>query len=216
MPLFQERIEALAKAVENLPDLVEAAQGRWFVGKSIERIPMWLSRDEVSEVEWRDLCEAQGQDPNSEQIPLPQAEVTIENPIDAGSVPPRPLVTLIGAYALADGDMGELLRALHPNPSEADGEKLSRLLYARRPQDNENGLMRKAEQVATLVRGGKTGRGAPPRDLSSYEYLIACEVTRYRECGWSEDRIYQQLGGRTITRKKLAELGSLRLRWLDD
>jgi hypothetical protein len=214
--LFQERIEALRRAVEELPSLMEAAQGGRFVSTSIAHMPAWYRRNDYSEEEWRNLCQTQGQNPDEDMIPVPDSIITIQEPTRAGRVPPQPLVMLIGAYALADGDMEALLRALHPSPSEVDREKLSRLLQARKPVHGEDGLIRRAEQVATLVRGGKLGRGAPPPDIPELEYRVASDVTRYREQGLSEEQIYQKLAWTGFTTKKISDLGSLGLRELEE
>jgi hypothetical protein len=216
MALFQERIEVLGRAAEALPKLVEGFQGGQFVGTFVERIPMGPSRDEVSEEEWEWLCEVLGSDSTSQGDWYPDLATPIEHPIDVTHVPPQPLVMLIGAYALAGGNMEALLKALHPNPPEVDAEKLSRLLHAKKSEHGEDGLIRKAEQLATFVRGGNTGKGAPPPGLSADEYVVACAITEYRERDWSEDRIYQTLTHLGYTRGKIAHLGSLRLRRLED
>jgi hypothetical protein len=216
MALFQERIEVLGRAVEALPTLVEGFQGGRFVGTFVERIPMGPSRDEVSEEEWEWLCEVLGSDPTSQGDWYPDWAFHIDHPIDVTHVPPQPLVMLIGAYALAGGNMEALLKALHPNPPEVDAEKLSRLLHAKKSEHGEDGLFRRAQQLATFVRGGNTGRGAPPPDLSADEYDVACAITEFRERGWSEDRIYQTLAHLGYTKKEIADLGSLRLRRLED
>jgi hypothetical protein len=216
MALFQERIEVLGRAVEALPKFVEGFQGGRFVGTFVERIPMGPSRAEVSEEEWELLCEIFGPDPTSQGDWYPDFATPIEHPIDVTHVPPQPLVMLIGAYALAGGNMEALLKALHPNPPEVDAEKLSRLLHAKKSEHREDGLFRKAEQLATFVRGGYTGRGAPPPGVSADEYVVACAITEFRERGWSEDRIYQKLAPLGYTREQIAHLGSLRLQRLED
>jgi len=212
MALFQERIEVLGRAVEALPKLVEGFQSGRFVGTFVERIPMGPSRDEVSEEEWEWLCEVLGPDPTSN----PDLATPIDYPIDSSHVPPRQLVILIGAYALAGGNMEALLKALHPNPPEVDAAKLSSLLHAKKSEHGEDGLFRKAQQLATFVRGGHAGRGAPPPGLSADDYVVACAISEYRERGWSEDRIYQTLADLPCTREKISDLGSLRLRRLED
>jgi len=216
MALFQERIEVLGRAVEALLKLVEGFQGGRFVGTFVERIPLGPSRDEVSEEEWEWLCEVLGPNPTSQGDWYPDWAFSIDHPIDISHVPPQPLVMLIGAYALAGGDMEALLKALHPNPPEVDAEKLRRLLHAKKSEHGEDGLFRKAQQLATFVRGGHTGRGAPPPGVPADEYVVACAITEHRERGWPEDRIYQTLAHLGYTREKIAELGSLRLRRLED
>jgi H+/Cl- antiporter ClcA len=127
------------------------------VGTAVFDAPILLTRDEWPEDEWRRSCESEGKDPASDRV-LVTAGVT-RTPIGAAHVPPRPLVLLIAAYALADGDMAELVKTLHPNPQESDAQKLSRLLHTRKRGHGKDGLVRRAQQVATLVMGGKVGRG---------------------------------------------------------
>lgn len=210
-PLFLERIEALRRAVENLSHLVESAQGRRFVSTSVYDDPVVFFRDQFSEDEWQKVCECQGEDPASDRIFA--TGLSTRAPIGASQAPPRPLVNLIAAYALADGDMNELLRVLHPKPSEADAEKLSRLLYAKKREHGEDGLLRRAEQVATLIRGGKLGRGAPPPDILPREHNTACHITHRREHGWSWDQICEDLAPKGFTRDDVSRLGALNLRW---
>ena len=216
MALFQERIEELRRAVEALPKLVEGFQGGRFVGTFVERIPIGPSRDEVSEEEWEWLCEVFGPDPTSQGDWYPDLAFPVDHPVDGSHVPPQPLVMLIAAYALAGGNMEALLKALHPNPPEVDAAKLSSLLHAKKSEHGEDGLFRKAQQLATFVRGGHTGRGAPPPGVSADDYVVACAISEYRERGWSEDRIYQTLADLPCTREKISDLGSLRLRRLED
>jgi hypothetical protein len=216
MALFQERIEVLERAVEALPKLVEGFQAGRFVGTFVERIPMGPSRDEVSEEEWEWLCQVFGPDPTSQGDWYPDLATPIDHPIDGSHAPPQEVVMLIGAYALAGGNMEALLKALHPNPPEVDAEKLSRLLHAKKSEHGEDGLFRKAQQLATFVRGGHTGRGTPPPGLSAEEYVVACAIAEYRERGWCEDQIYERLAHTCFTPKKIADLGSLRLRRLED
>jgi len=208
----QELIEPLIRAVKSLPGLVEAVHDGSFVGMTVQHVPRRLSRTDVSEDEWRDLCQAQDLDPASEQIPDLRFITTVRQYIGASHVPPQPLVTLIGAYCLAGGDTKALLELLHRNPSEVDVDKLERLLHAKKSVHGEDGLIRKAEQVTTVVRGGKLGRGAPPADISAAEFSIACNITDFREQGLTEDQIYQKLAWTGRTPKELAKLASLRLR----
>ncbi len=213
MPLFRERIEALVEAVEGLPHLVERSQGGRFVGASVYHDPILFFREQFSEDQWRKVCEAQGEDPASDRVLA--TGLSTRNPVGASQAPPRPLTILIAAYALADGNMDELLRVLHPNPSEADADKLSRLLYAKKSEHGEDGLVRRAEQVATLVRGGKVGRGAPPPEISPREHNTACHITHRREHGWSWDQICEELIPKGFTRDDISRLSALELRWPD-
>jgi len=181
------------------------------VGTAVFDDPILLTRDEWPEDEWRRSCESEGKDPASDRV-LVTAGVT-RTPIGAAHVPPRPLVLLIAAYALADGDMAELVKTLHPNPQESDAQKLSRLLHARKRGHGEDGLVRRAQQVATLVMGGKVGRGTPPPELLPREHNTACHITHRRELGWSWDQICEELAPKGYTRDDVFRLAVLNLSW---
>lgn len=181
------------------------------MGTAVFDAPILLTRDEWPEDEWRRICESEGKDPASDRV-LVTAGVT-RTPIGAAHVPPRPLVLLKAAYALADGDMAELVKTLHPNPQEVDAQKLSRLLHARKREHGEDGLVRRAEQVATLVMGGKVGRGAPPPELLPREHNTACHITHRREHGWSWDQICEELAPKGYTRDDVFRLAVLNLSW---
>ncbi len=210
-PLFRERLGALDDAVEELPRIVETVQGGRFVATSVYRDPILFFRDDFSDDAWRQLCESQGEDPTSDRV-LATGLLT-RSPAGASQAPPRPLVALIAAYALADGDMDELLRVLHPNPSEADPENLSRLLYAKKSEHGVDGLIRRAEQVAILLRGGKLGKGVSSPEVSPREHNTACHITYRRELGWSFDRICEELVPKGFTRDDISRLAGLKLRW---
>jgi hypothetical protein len=209
--LFRERIEALSEAIDNLSRLVVTARGESFVSTAVYDDPILLSRDELPEDEWRRVCESEGKDPASDRV-LVTAGIT-RSPTGAAQAPPLPLVSLIAAYALSGGNMEELIKTLHPNPQEMDAQKLSRLLHARKADHGEDGLIRRAEQMATLVMGGRLGKGAPPPDLPPREHNAACYITHRREHGWSWDQICEELVPKGFTRDEVSRLGGLKLRW---
>lgn len=214
-PLFRERIEALAEAVDNLSQLVQTFQGGRFVNTTFREGPLVLERDSTPEDLWEGACEMLGEDLDAPWITLPS--MTSRIPGGATPAPPRILVMLIAAYVLSDGNMEDLLEALHPNPSEADAERLSRLIHAKKTVHGEDGLMRRAEQVATLVCGGRLGRGAPPAEVSPSDHNAACQITHLRELGpklgWNEEKIYQELSAQGYTKEEFFRLSELQLRW---
>jgi hypothetical protein len=64
--LFQEAIDVLTRAIENLPHLTEIAQGGRFVGTNVYKDPVYLSRESFSDEEWRKLCKLYDHDPEAE------------------------------------------------------------------------------------------------------------------------------------------------------
>ncbi len=211
--LFQEAIDVLTRAVENLPHITEVSQGGRFVGSYVYKDAVYFPQESFSDEEWRKLCELYDYDPEVKGF-LATNAVT-RNPAGAAPAPPQPLVMLIAAYVLADRPLGPLLEALHPNPSEADIESIDRVLYARKRKggDDRDGLLRTAQQLATLVRGGKMGKGAPPSDLPAREHNAACHITWLRDQGYSNEDIYQELRHRGFTKEDILRLGNFRLRW---
>jgi len=109
--------------------------------------------------------------------------------------------------------MGDLIRVLHPTPSEADVEGIYRLLYGTKGEHGSDGLLRVAEQLAALVRGGEGKRGAPPPVLSNREHSAACHITHRRRQGWKDERIHEELRHTGFTRDDVSRLGSMGLEW---
>jgi hypothetical protein len=211
--LFQEAIDLLTRTVEDLPHLTEVSHGGRFVGTYVYKDPVYFPRKSFSDEAWRKLCELHDHDPEAKGIF--DTNAVTRNPVGAAPAPLQPLVVLIAAYALADRPLEPLLEALHPNPSEADIKGINRVLYARKRKggDDRDGLLRTAQQLATLVRGGKMGKGAPPPDLPAREHNAACHITWRRDQGWSDEEIYQGLRHRGFTKEDISRLGNLQLRW---
>lgn len=73
-------------------------------------------------------------------------------------------MVLIAAYALAGWPLRPLIERLHPEPDSADkrgvGEKVDQLWEA-------------ADHLATLVRGGKLGKGTRPPKVPDQEVFVA-------------------------------------------
>jgi hypothetical protein len=66
------------------------------------------------------------------------------------------------------------------------------------------------------VRGLRTGRGAPRPAVSAREHNLACQVTRYREGGLSDEEICQKWEKLGISRDEVSRLGSPRYRWPEE
>jgi hypothetical protein len=215
--LFNEAIDVLTRAAENLEHLTQSFQGGRFVGTYVDKDPVYFPRERFSSDEWRKLCELHGHDPDAEGF-LAHGLIT-KNPIGASPTPPRPLVMLIAAYALADRQIEPLLEALHPEPSQADRERIRFLLYARKRKGgpDRDGLLRTAEQLAIAICGGKI-RGAPPPDVPAVEHALACRITERREAGTPDEEIYQEmrhvgLSRNELTKEEFYRLANLRLRY---
>ena len=112
---------------------------------------------------------------------------------------------MIAAYVLADRPLERLVESLHPNPSEADWDKIRSLSYARRRKGgpDKDGLIRTAEQLATAVYGGVVGQGAPPPDVSPVEQALAFRITEGREAEVPDETIYDEMRHVRLTKQEL-------------
>lgn len=214
IPLFEEAIGALQQAADNLGRTRDIYKDRRFISTSVYNDPTYFSRSVFSEEEWRRVCELFGHDPDSDGFL--DTDNTFWHPTGGSPYPPRPLVTLIAAYALSDGRMRELLRALHPAPAEADVESIDRLLHGTKREHGSDGLLRVAEQIAALVRGGQGKPGAPPPELSAREHNAACLITHRRRQGWADERILEELHPEGFTKADVSRLGRKALDWPTD
>ena len=213
-PLFEEAIEALSYAVENLEHRREYIQGSRFVVGEVYDDPVYFPRSSFSDAEWRTLCESYEVDPDARGFW--DNESGLKNAVGAANTPAAPLPLLIGVYALWKGHLGELVRALHPDPTNVNSEKIGRLLHGTKREHDVDGLFRIVEQLATEVRGLRRDKGAPPPTVSAREHNLACQITFYRENGLSDEEIHKKLSKLGVTRDDVSRLGGLKYRWPKD
>ena len=116
-PLFEEAIEALSYAVENLAHRREHIQGGRFVVGEVYAEPVCVPRSSITDAEWRTLCDPYDIDPDARGFW--DHDSGIKNAVGAASTPAPPLPLLIGVYARWSGHLGDLVRALYPEPSRA-------------------------------------------------------------------------------------------------
>jgi hypothetical protein len=228
--LFQERLEALQALLRDAEDLEhrqEVYQDRRFLGADVYEGTLVFSRyrrdkygrrlANYSKEEWQKLCEQYGQDPQEEDFWL--MDSVLQAPTEAAPVPPEPLTTLIGVYAVAGGEIEALLEALYPGePSTEVLEEVRKCVEGKKKPDKKDGLKTLARQLAILVQGGRL-EGAPRPALSSAEHDAACYITQLREEGRSEEEILRRLSnhrkpdGSKLTKEDVSRLGRLRLRY---
>ncbi len=207
--LFREKLNNLLRAVENLERRRESYQGRRYAGTDVRTGTMNLSRESLTDEDWQELCKKYSLDSEG----LLDTNTFTRVPVGASREPTEPLTTLIGVYALAGGDVNMLLKALHPGEPPAEAlESMRKCVEGEKKPDKKEGLKAVTRQLAILVRGGAT-QGAPPDSLGQMDHNVACMITQHREDGWSEERINQEIEQLGYTRKRIAELGNLRLRW---
>ena len=215
--LFDEMLDELRGTVRLVEDLSLGYQGKRFAGMYTFEGDWTFPRSSYSVQRWQELCRQHGQNPNVESFSI--SGVTSNHPTEAGPYPPRELVMLIAAYALADRPMEPLLKVLYPEHSEADIEEINKLLYETKfAGRSQNGLLRTAQQFAAAVYGRKVGRGAPPEQPareSAREHLLACHITKRREAGLTDEEIRQEIldSGRELSNEDFARLAKLERRF---
>jgi hypothetical protein len=177
-------------ALEGLKDYVDALgfQEDWLRG-SKRFITHWVDRDvyrivhgtEYSEAEWEELCEVQGSNP--EETDTLELRTMGSSPSGLNRSPSEQLATLIAAYMLSPDGLRRrpfepLLEALHPNAAAADRRQL---------QQKVEDLEKMTRHLATVVRGGTLGGGAPIVEVSSEEHFLAWDIKELDPEGASSD-----------------------------
>jgi hypothetical protein len=148
-------------------DLVGSEES-WLRGKSIRTYivdrpgPESLWRESYTEAKWKKLCERYDADPETTDelyVPVDSAGV-----VRVGRAPSKRLIALIAAYALAGWPLRTLIERLHPEPDSAD---------ERGVEEKVDQLWEAADHLATLVRGGKLGKGNRPPEVPDEEVIAA-------------------------------------------
>jgi hypothetical protein len=108
------------------------------------------------------------------------------------------------------------LEVLYPEYSQADVEKINKLVYETQSQGSKDGLLRTAQQLAAAVYGRKVGKGAP-FELLPEKVELACYITERREDGAADEDIHQAIlnSGRRLCKEDFAWLANLGYRFPD-
>jgi hypothetical protein len=224
--LFADTLRSLLASVADLEPRHESSQDGRIVGTDTFVGSLYLSRrderkgkvvENFSEEQWNDLCARHGQNPTVKGFWVEGDG--LKRAAGAARHPAEPLTTLIGVYALADGDMNRLLETLYPGtPTQEILEAIKKRVEGKKKADNMDGLKTLARQLATLVRGQELS-GAPPPGLTPVEHDAACYITMLREEKFSEEEIEKKLSnhrmadGSALSRADIQRLGNLRLRY---
>jgi hypothetical protein len=228
--LLTDTLRGLLASAADLDHRHESSQDGRIVGRDVfEGSSLYLSRrheykgrvvEHFSEDQWNELCIEHGEDPDIEGFWVDSGG--LRRAAGATRHPAEPLTTLIGAYALAGGDMEELLERLYPGaPTPEIREAIRKRVDGKKKLDKMDGLKVLARQLATLVRG-QALVGAPPPGLTAVEHDAACYITRLRDKKRSDEEILSRLANhRTADGSKLSmtdvhRLGNLRLRYEAD
>ncbi len=218
IPLFQEVIGSFDKFsygdlcgyCEELTYLEEELHGeKRFVSAIVDRpenhMALPLRREDFSEEEWRRMCEILGEDPkrkseiSSSDLPFEVEHQGVHRTPDKG------LILLIGTYALMRNNLDPLIEKLHPDAGSADREQL---------ESAKEKLRRAAEHLATLIRGGRVGKGAPKGELSRKEAFYADVIASWKDVGLGYEEIRTRLEedcSYSISREEVERLGGFRL-----
>ncbi len=208
---------------EDLRHLEEKIHGKRFTSNLIFEneagFEETLSREDYSEKDWSALCEGLSQDPQvtDEITPYDVSSGPGLSVLGARRTPAEQLVVLIAVYALMRKNLDPLVDSLHPEPSLSDRQQLESV---------REDLRLAAEQMATLVRGGKVGRGAPVEGLSRSEASLAYRITDLKNRGLSYAQIQEHLNkariqdgpteyGHEISREEVERLGGFDLHFPD-
>jgi hypothetical protein len=158
MDLFEEGVQKLKEALEEVPYLKQWLKDRRFVSQLHYPKESGRARPLVYRKEhfaggwwyvWEARCKTYGYDPDqTEEIRVPTEDV-----LDRGADrhPDPYLVWLIAAYALTGGNLPDLPKV----------------------EEKRKALLRAARQLATALLGGRVGAGIPKEPISAEEQEAA-------------------------------------------
>ena len=228
--LFTDTLRDLLASVADLEHRHESSQDGRIVGRDVvEGSTLYLSRryeykgrvvENFSEDQWNELCTKHGEDPDIEGFWVDSG--ALRRAAGATRHPAEPLTTLIGAYALAGGDMEELLERLYPGaPTQEIREAIRKRVDGKKKLDKMDGLKVLAQQLAMLVRG-QALVGTPPPGLTRMEHDAACYITMLRGEKRSNEEILSRLSnhrtadGSELSMADVHRLENLRLKYEAD
>jgi hypothetical protein len=227
--LFADTLRSLLARVADIEPRHESSQDGRIVGTDTFVGSLYLERryerkgkvvENFSQEQWNELCARHGQNPTVEGFWVEGDG--LKRAAGAARHPAELLTTLIGVYALADGDMDQLLETLYPGtPTQDTLEAIRKRVDGKKKPDNMDGLKTLARQLATLVRGQELS-GAPPPSLTPVEHDAACYITMLREEKFSDEEIEKKLSnhrmadGSGLSKAEIQRLGNLRLRYYED
>jgi hypothetical protein len=177
LPPARDATALFGAALEELneyPALIDSEEGwvkgRLFATYMVDRdSPELLRGEEYSRERWQALAERFGFDSEDEEAWVPIGSAGVGR---VGRAPSGWLIALIGAYALAGQPLAPLVERLHPRPEDADAEEL---------HAKAEDLLEAADHLATLVRGGRLGKGNRPKDTPDRDVFAAWIVRGIEE-----------------------------------
>ncbi len=193
--LFEGALDRLRVLLTRLPRRQEYRRASRFVahheltepGESVRTYSRLTKREEMTPEKWGQVCEEYDLDPDAgtHEIPYRCETAAFDAPFDIPTdYPAEPLPALVAAYALTGWDIEELVEKLHPDPERVNLGELNKEV---------GGLRRKAELVAAVVRGGKSGAGKRGAEITVAERRLAGHIQELQGRGWSEEMIAKRL-----------------------
>ncbi len=107
----------MLKSVELFEHMDESLHGKYFARQDVDTASVLFPWDYLSKEGQEAIREMQGRDGDYEET-----SAVVKLPGGVALSPSETEAILIGAYALADGEIDKLLDALHPDPSSAGAE----------------------------------------------------------------------------------------------
>jgi hypothetical protein len=186
IPLFNEALDELREAIEQLEGRKEYFQDERFVVETHVQGPAY---DGGEWVEFKGAFAGGGQ-----------------------QSPPEPLTTLIAVYVLAGLPLEPLLSTLNREPEEVDRDKLDLNIEGKSTSKGHTpGLKSKARHVARLVRGGTLRGGAHTGEFSANTHEARWRYYRLEQQGLTSKEIEQKLEKEGFGPQDVAQLRNLRL-----
>jgi hypothetical protein len=181
IPLFKQALQLLNEQADLLEKREQYLQDGRFVAQDEHHAPIfWTRPHDMSDEDWKVLCEKFGQSPDSDRFEL--WDRALVEPVGAAQSPPEPLTTLIAVYVLAGLPLEPLLERLHFAPETVNIDELKwhidgvkekkRGKNGKRKTQHIPGLKTKAAQIARLIAGGTLQRGPSTGELSPEEQNI--------------------------------------------
>lgn len=162
---FAEALDHLGRTAETLHVEEGWLHGPRFVTNLVDRdASEHFERERYTAGDWTKLCEQHGVDPGREEFSVPAIGA---GPGHVGRGPSEALRALVAAYALAYGTAEPLVGKLHPYPKSADHSGIGVKVEA---------LVKTADHLAVLLRGGELGKGNMADDVSEVEQFLAWEI----------------------------------------
>jgi hypothetical protein len=185
MPLFRKALERLERANEELRFRKDSRQGGYY---PYVTAPSKTPSDE----EWDYFANLFGFGPNvRNHLYFGGGEIRYGA---SPRVPQSPLPELIGTYVLAGGDVGELVKALHPEDSEPNWPEITKYIEGRKVgARHQDGIKSMAARLAILIYGDTLKKGRPGPEVPGHDLSMSHRIAEGLEAGVPREQLYEEL-----------------------